>query len=119
MKIAAQFLYDLRTLTGFVSGQELQELFYVLGLSNSPKGSVEVDLDQARQMCPALSAELDAPGACLVKHISQYTGRCGFNSVYLPSLRKELCINRYTINPMWTGMLSDMVWELEHENFKS
>ena len=47
LSINCQLLYDLRSLTGFCSGQELSELFTRLGLGPSPCGSAKVDLDEA------------------------------------------------------------------------
>ena len=57
--ITCQFLYDLRTLTGFISGSELHELFRKLVGTPSPTVRLPVDLARAEQLCPRLTAELD------------------------------------------------------------
>ncbi len=70
--MTAQFLYDLQTLTGFVSGQGLQNLFHALGLGYCPKGQVEIDLEEAEKLCPELTAELDSNE--WHRHVARYTG---------------------------------------------
>lgn len=112
INIDVQFVYDLRALTGFTSGQELSRMFKSLGLGPSPSGKLKIDLDAARAACSEFAAELDSTGSEIVIHIKEYTNKLSFNSVYLPNLNKERSINRYTINTLWTQMCADMVAEL-------
>lgn len=54
LNLTAQHLYDLRTMTGFIGGNELHELFRQLVGEPSPKGDVLVDVADAVALCPAL-----------------------------------------------------------------
>jgi hypothetical protein len=57
-----QFLYDLRTLTGFISGSDLHELFRKLVGDPSPKGNrVIEDLYRAFELCPELGSAMNDP----------------------------------------------------------
>jgi len=57
--ITCQFLSDLRTLTGFISGSELHELFRELVGTPSPTVRLPVDLVRAEQLCPKLTQALE------------------------------------------------------------
>lgn len=57
-EITAQFLYDLRELTGFISGTDLHQLFTKLVGDPAPKGRTPINLQDAMQACPKLVALL-------------------------------------------------------------
>ena len=67
----AQFLYDLRELTGFISGGDLHDLFERLTGDPAPKGATLINLQDAMRACPALLNELMARD--IVQHIERYS----------------------------------------------
>lgn len=80
--MTAQLLYDLRALTGFISGQDLSRLFDAMGVGPSPSGREKVDLAQARRLCPALDTYLGPRGDLkkIGAHAEEYTGVKGLAS---------------------------------------
>ena len=48
-KVSLQEIYDLRELTGFISGKDLHDFFHKLVGDPSPSGNVEVDEDKLTQ----------------------------------------------------------------------
>jgi hypothetical protein len=80
--MTAQFLYDLRTLTGFVSGQDLQNLFHALGLGYCPKGRVEVNAIEAMRLCPGFQRELYSKE--WLAHAEAYTRESNLRRFILP-----------------------------------
>lgn len=72
--MTAQFLYDLRNTTGFISSQDLHELFSRLVGDPSPSGLLRIDIEKAQSLCGELAAEMDVPTSGVVQHVVQYTG---------------------------------------------
>ena len=57
--MTAQFLYDLRALTGFISGSDLHELFQKLTGDPSPSGIKPISITRAYVVCHALEMEMN------------------------------------------------------------
>lgn len=72
--ITAQFLYDLRTFTGFISGTELHDLFRQLLGNPSPSGRVNLTLKEAMRLSPALKQLLNTSLRQIAAQAAEYTG---------------------------------------------
>ena len=72
--MTCQFLYDLRTVTGFISGSDLHELFQKLVGDPSPSGRVEIDLGKAEELCPELGQLMAQSINELMLGIAKYAG---------------------------------------------
>lgn len=67
----AQIFYDLRELTGFMSGEELSRQFRRLSGDSSPKGDTDIPL--MGELATKYDAEVRSTDG-LATHVKEYTG---------------------------------------------
>ena len=103
--MTAQFLYDLRALTGFVSGQELAEIFRQMFNDPAPSGMRNTTWAEAKLISPEFAAELDGTVGEFWEHVRKYTGAAPEN---LPTYNGEILKERLgDVSP--ASMLSQTV----------
>lgn len=76
METTAQFLYDLRELTGFISGNDLHDLFSSVIGNPSPSGRAAIDISSVEKACPAFTEEMSS--SAWMDHAKEYSGIKGY-----------------------------------------
>lgn len=104
----AQFLYDLRAATGFISGQDLHGLFRKMYCGeSSPSGENPLDLVVAQTLCPELAKVLQGPVCEAEVKIRSYTYQDCPKSWY--DATKGLGDVSLSTIPNLEGLLSEIV----------